>query len=84
MVTIFRKKSASVVQSSNKYISPVFEVKGILLVWVILFRLSDFLMGRHLFSNLSFFALGAEEISIHLEECEDSLFFYINVHYRIL
>ena len=32
-------------------------------------------MGGHLFSYLSFFTLGAEEISIHLEECEDSLFF---------
>ena len=26
-------------------------------------------MGGHLFSNLSFFALGVEEISIHFEEC---------------
>ena len=31
-------------------------------------------MGGHLFSNLSFIALGVEEISIHFEECEDSLF----------
>ena len=33
-------------------------------------------MGGHLFSNLSFFALGAEEISINFEECEDSLFLH--------
>ena len=31
-------------------------------------------MGGHLFSNLSFFALGVEETSIYFEECEDSLF----------
>ena len=61
MVNFFRKKSASVVQSSNKSVGPVFEVKGVFLVWVILFRLSDHLMRGHLFSNLSFFALGAEE-----------------------
>ena len=33
-------------------------------------------MGGHYLSNLSFFALGAEEISIHFEECGDSLFFH--------
>ena len=33
-------------------------------------------MGGHLSSNLSFFALGVEEISIHFEECEDSLFLH--------
>ena len=71
------------VQSSNKSVSPLFEVNGVFLVCVILFRLSDHAMGGHLFSNLSFFALGAEEISINFEECEDSLF-YINIHYRIL
>ena len=63
-------------QSSNKSIGPVFEVKGVFLVWVILFRLSDHPIGGHLFSNLSFFDLGAEEISIHFEECEDSLFLH--------
>ena len=47
-------------QSSNKSVSPVFEVKGVFLVWVLLFRLSDHPMGGHLFSNLRFFALGAE------------------------
>ena len=73
---MFRKKSASVVQSSNKYVSSVFEVKGVFLVWVILFRLSDHPMGGHLFSNLSFIALGAEEISIYFEECEDFLFLH--------
>ena len=76
MVRIFRKKSASAVQSSNKSVSPVFEVKCIFLVWVILFRLSDHPMGGHLFSNLSFFALDAEEISTHFEESEDSLFLH--------
>ena len=63
-------------QSSNKSVSQVFEVKGVFLVWVILFKLSDHLIGGHLFSNLSFSALGAEEISIHFEECEDSLFLH--------
>ena len=52
------------------------EVKGVFLVWDILFRLSDHPMGGNLFSNLSFFILGAEEISIHFEEWEDSLFLH--------
>ena len=50
---MFRKKSASAVQSSNKSVSLLVEVKGIFLVWVTLFRLSDHPMGGHLFSNLS-------------------------------
>ena len=40
-------------------------------------------MGGHLFSNLNFFALGAEEISIYFEDAKIH-FFYINIHYRIL
>ena len=33
-------------------------------------------MGGHLFSNLRFFVLGTEEISIYFEGCEDSLFLH--------
>ena len=69
-------------QSSNKSIGPVFEVKGVFLLWVILFRLLDHPPGGNLFSNLSFFALGAEEFTLHFEECEDSPF--LNIHCRIL
>ena len=32
-------------------------------------------MGGHLFYNLSFYDLVAEEFSIHFKECEDSLFY---------
>ena len=71
LVKFFRKKSASVVQSSNKSVGPVFEVKRVFLVWVILFTFSDHPIGGNLFSNLIFFALGAEEFSVHFEECED-------------
>ena len=63
-------------QSSNKSVSPVFEVKGVFLVWVLLFRLSDHPMGGNLFSNLRFFALGAEKFLYILKDAKIHFFLH--------